>query len=60
MAKEMAHEWCERGATVTFEAMPGLEHITAQGTGPLADSDWLLDRLHGVAAAPGCRVIDPT
>ena len=59
LGKEMFHSWCERGATSTFEALPGLEHLSGNTLGPTRGLDWLVDRLHGIEAEPGCHELEP-
>jgi pimeloyl-ACP methyl ester carboxylesterase len=51
------HDWCARGASVQFEVIPGLEHISGFVVGAPAGIQWLADRLAGKPAVVGCRKV---
>ncbi|MGH4000238.1 MAG: hypothetical protein ACREX8_19485 [Gammaproteobacteria bacterium] len=53
--QQLYHDWCQRGADVQIEQLPGLEHIiTTSLLGPLRGIEWLSQRLNGAQAPSGC------
>ena len=50
-------DWCALGASTTFEAIPGLEHISGIWLGPPNGIRWLTDRLTGMQTPKGCREV---
>jgi fermentation-respiration switch protein FrsA (DUF1100 family) len=48
------HDWCAHRASVEFETIVGADHISSGAVGSLRGVQWLIDRLGGVAPAPGC------
>lgn len=50
-------EWCDLGADVQFEGIPGVEHLSGIFVGPPNGVAWLVDRLQGVEAPDGCREV---
>lgn len=55
--QRLYHEWCELGTDVTFEPIPGVDHISGIYLGPPRGVQWLIDRLNGAPAADGCREV---
>lgn len=50
-------DWCALGASATFEAIPGVEHLSGIWLGPPNGIRWLADRLAGVESPTGCREV---
>ena len=50
-------DWCALGASATFEAIPGIEHISGIWLGPANGIRWLTDRLAGGETPTGCREV---
>jgi fermentation-respiration switch protein FrsA (DUF1100 family) len=48
-------EWCSRRADVTFESIPGGEHLGGVLLGPPLGIAWLIDRVDGADHRRGCR-----
>ena len=57
LGQRLFHDWCSRGASVVFEAVPGVEHLSGIFAGPPRGLQWLADRLTGTPAAEGCREV---
>lgn len=55
LGRQLYTSWCEQDADVTFERIPGLEHVGLAAVGTPAGVSWLTDRLEGEPAEPGCR-----
>ncbi|QYX75721.1 lipase family protein [Streptomyces akebiae] len=51
------HDWCARGASVQYEVIPGVEHISGFVAGAPAGIQWLADRLAGKQAVAGCHEV---
>ena len=54
---QLYRDWCQRGADVTFETLPLMEHLTSHFLGSSNGVDWLTQRLRGAPAATGCRKV---
>lgn len=54
---ELYHDWCAHGASVQYEAIPGLEHLSGYVVGSLLGIQWLADRVQGAQAEAGCREV---
>jgi hypothetical protein len=52
--QQLYHDWCQRGADVQIEQLPGVEHNTGIFLGPLRGIQWLSQRLNGAPASSGC------
>ena len=59
MGAGLYRDWCALGASATFEAIPGLEHIGGIWLGPPNGIRWLADRLAGGEAPSGCHEVAP-
>lgn len=57
LGQRLFHDWCSRGASVVFEAVPGAEHVSGIFAGPPRGLQWLAARLAGTPATEGCRVV---
>lgn len=56
-ADMLYHEWCTQGASVQYEAIPGLEHLSANALGSRRGIQWLADRVEGAKTVAGCHEI---
>jgi acetyl esterase/lipase len=51
------HDWCAQGASVQYEAIPGLEHLSGYLLGSQRGIQWLADRVEGAQTATGCHEV---
>lgn len=51
------HDWCAHGASVQFETIPGLEHLSGYILGSLRGIQWLADRVKGAKTISGCHQV---
>jgi hypothetical protein len=54
--QELYHDWCARGGSVAFEALPG-DHASGLALGPPLGLEWLVAQLRGDPAPNGCREV---
>lgn len=47
-------DWCQQGASVIFEPITGVEHLSGIFVGPQRGVNWLIGRLNGAPADPPC------
>jgi pimeloyl-ACP methyl ester carboxylesterase len=51
------HDWCTQGASVQYETIPGLEHLSGNFLGSLRGIQWLVDRVEGAQTVTGCHEV---
>lgn len=51
------HDWCTQGASVQYEAIAGLEHLSGNFLGSLRGIQWLVDRVEGAQTVTGCQEV---
>jgi hypothetical protein len=51
------HGWCTQGASVQYEVIPGLEHLSAYVLGSWRGIQWLADRVEGAPTVTGCQEV---